>query len=432
MRKTAVTMAALLLAASAVTAPPAAAGEIGGCFGDSCYTVIPTSATWPEAEAICEERDQHLVTINSVEENQFVYNLIAPTPEVSDLWWLGGGDEETEGTFEWVTGEPFVYTNWAQDNPDDDGWGLGEDYLAIGGPSAQSGPMQWIDWQYEDDGSASTLPFVCESTYPNPGMGVFVGPDFTTLYVAGWNFTANSIATLQIDHGADGSVEYQDQGILWPDDLGFGYVAFGAAGHFTVADGDRVRLSDDNGLAKEMIAKYVTLDVLDPAADLIAGAARATTDVPVVAGRTERWDTVATVTADASERWYVDLGELGFDLQQGMTGWLELFDVDETGDNSPDYTWLDWAVLGVPARFDDLRTIVTDLEVQPPAASKGLVAKVKSAQRSYELGHVAAACGQLGGLLGQVGDFEAAGKLTAQQAATLHLAAVWTRVELGC
>ena len=77
MRKTAVTMAALLLAASAVTAPPAAAGEIGGCFGDSCYTVIPTSATWPEAEAICEERDQHLVTINSVEENQFVYNLIA-------------------------------------------------------------------------------------------------------------------------------------------------------------------------------------------------------------------------------------------------------------------------------------------------------------------------------------------------------------------
>ena len=114
-------------------------------------------------------------------------------------------------------------------------------------------------------------------------------------------------------------------------------------------------------------------------------------------------------------------------------GWLELFDVDETGDNSPDYTWLDWAVLGVPARFDDLRTIVTDLEVQPPAASKGLVAKVKSAQRSYELGHVAAACGQLGGLLGQVGDFEAAGKLTAQQAATLHLAAVWTRVaKLGC
>lgn len=413
-------MASVLLAAALVAAPtgpvqPVAAGEIFGCFGQSCYGIVTTQATWPDAVAYCEARDGHLVTINSAEENEVVYNLMPST-------YLGASHETEEGTWEWVTGEPFTYTNWAPGEPTN--WSpydeLPENVLTFWGDTY---PGQWNDVPGTNESG-----FVCEYENPNPGMGLFVGPDFTTRYVAGWNFTADGIVTLRIDHDADGSIDYQDQGVAFSD----GYVVFNAAGHFMVAGGDRVRLTDDGGLAKEMLAQYVTLDVLDPAAQVLAGAAHEGSDVSVVVGTAERQENVATVTADASERWTADLGAQGFDLQQGMQGWLELVDPDESGNDSPDYTWLDWNLVGVPGRLAQLQTVATNLELQPPAAGNGLLAKVANAQRSYERGNVAAACSQLTGLVGQVKDFEGAGKLTPEEAVDLRLSAIWTQLELGC
>jgi len=76
---------------------------------------------WTEAREAAVDAGGYLCTITSEEENNFVFNLISG---MSEMWtndmgpWLGATDELEEGTWEWVTGEPFVYTNWAAGQPD--------------------------------------------------------------------------------------------------------------------------------------------------------------------------------------------------------------------------------------------------------------------------------------------------------------------------
>ncbi|MEZ5340907.1 MAG: lectin-like protein [Acidimicrobiales bacterium] len=52
----------------------------------------------------------HLVTITSASENEFIRSNFLG--EGGSSIWLGFTDAASEGTFAWVTGEPFVYTNW--------------------------------------------------------------------------------------------------------------------------------------------------------------------------------------------------------------------------------------------------------------------------------------------------------------------------------
>jgi hypothetical protein len=57
----------------------------------------------------------HLVTISSAAENTFVRDLVAlVTPDAA---WLGLTDQQIEGTFRWVTGEPLVFENWFPGEP---------------------------------------------------------------------------------------------------------------------------------------------------------------------------------------------------------------------------------------------------------------------------------------------------------------------------
>jgi hypothetical protein len=169
----------VLAAATLASVSPAAAQQPGGIFGDHYYEAIEEPATWHNAAAYCEQDGGYLVTINSAEENQFVYNLAADTGGVEV--WLGATDEAVEGTWEWVTSEPFDYTNWGPGEPNNYAAGpdptLGEDYLTFHGAGAYDPPLPgvWNDWQYEDDGSESTLLFVCEyepTTYNDTRAGL--------------------------------------------------------------------------------------------------------------------------------------------------------------------------------------------------------------------------------------------------------------------
>jgi hypothetical protein len=68
-------------------------------------------------------QDGHLVTILSPEENAFVVSVAQFSTSFSDTW-IGatdgkqGGDRGGPGSYRWVTGEAFVWTNWEQDQPD--------------------------------------------------------------------------------------------------------------------------------------------------------------------------------------------------------------------------------------------------------------------------------------------------------------------------
>jgi uncharacterized repeat protein (TIGR02543 family) len=82
-------------------------------YGNHSYYFYNTSTTWHEAKAVSEHLGGHLVTITSAAENSFVKGLIGDA-----ACWLGATDKDSEGTWKWVTGESFSYSNWNSDNPD--------------------------------------------------------------------------------------------------------------------------------------------------------------------------------------------------------------------------------------------------------------------------------------------------------------------------
>ncbi|MDY6016055.1 MAG: lectin-like protein, partial [Oscillospiraceae bacterium] len=79
------------------------------------YSVYNDSLSWTGAKAFCENIGGHLVTITDQEEQEVVNNLI--TGQMKGLYWIGASDSETEGTWKWVTDEPFDYSNWGTNEP---------------------------------------------------------------------------------------------------------------------------------------------------------------------------------------------------------------------------------------------------------------------------------------------------------------------------
>ena len=114
-------------------------------FNGHAYLLIEEFKTWNDAKIDCESLGGYLVTISSQSENDFVANLM-----VSDEIWIGFTDESIEGSWEWVTGESVTYTNWSQDEPNDDG--DGEDNAEM------SSSGYWNDYE----GPSYLLNYVCE------------------------------------------------------------------------------------------------------------------------------------------------------------------------------------------------------------------------------------------------------------------------------
>jgi hypothetical protein len=85
------------------------------------YLYVKQRKTWHEARDYCASLGGHLVTIQAPSENRFVYDLATDNVQVGT--WLGASDEEKEGTWVWVTGEPWNYSNWLRESiqpqPDD-------------------------------------------------------------------------------------------------------------------------------------------------------------------------------------------------------------------------------------------------------------------------------------------------------------------------
>ncbi len=72
--------------------------------------------SWTEAKEIAQNSGGYLVVINDKEENKFVKQALKKGDG-----WIGLSDEMTEGTFEWVNGDPLNYTNWKNGEPNNSG-----------------------------------------------------------------------------------------------------------------------------------------------------------------------------------------------------------------------------------------------------------------------------------------------------------------------
>ena len=85
------------------------------------YEVIVGTFRWDEAQADAETRSWlgltgHLASITSEVEGAWIWDTLAP-----NRCWLGGyqspGSPEPDGGWTWVTGETWLYTNWAEGEP---------------------------------------------------------------------------------------------------------------------------------------------------------------------------------------------------------------------------------------------------------------------------------------------------------------------------
>jgi hypothetical protein len=91
--------------------------------------------SWDDAYSAATSYGGYLATLTSAQENTFIvdnimsiFNPVSSTP--SPALYLGATDRVTEGTWAWVTGETWSYTNWAPGEPNN-AYGFDQDFLQI-------------------------------------------------------------------------------------------------------------------------------------------------------------------------------------------------------------------------------------------------------------------------------------------------------------
>ena len=115
------------------------------------YFYSPSAKTHQQAQQECESRGPswNLATISSQAENDFVYSLT----DAEHPWvWIGLNDVDTEGVFEWASGETLTFTDWAGEPNNLNN----EDCARIEGSGWNDAYCWFVD---------SRTAFVCESEY---------------------------------------------------------------------------------------------------------------------------------------------------------------------------------------------------------------------------------------------------------------------------
>ena len=112
------------------------------------YEYVAGNETWTSARVDAAGRTfdglpGHLATLTSAAENDFIFQHFSPVQA-----WIGGYQDrnapdysEPAGGWRWVTGEPWVYTNWATQYGFPDNYGGNQDYAKFA-----AGPY-WDDLQ---------------------------------------------------------------------------------------------------------------------------------------------------------------------------------------------------------------------------------------------------------------------------------------------
>uniref|UniRef100_UPI0037E91D5C lactose-binding lectin l-2-like n=1 Tax=Semicossyphus pulcher TaxID=241346 RepID=UPI0037E91D5C len=90
-------------------------------FNSRCYKYVATLMTWADAELNCVSMGANLVSIHSLEEQNFVKSLIKNFDPAVGWTWIGLNDIHKEGRWMWSDGSAANYSFWLSGQPDNAG-----------------------------------------------------------------------------------------------------------------------------------------------------------------------------------------------------------------------------------------------------------------------------------------------------------------------
>lgn len=135
-------------------------------YNGSEYKRTSTSLTWAMAEAEALGLGGHLVAVNDQAEQNF---LATNFPTFRS--WIGLNDATTEGVFVWSNGDPFLFSNWAPGEPNNQG---NEDFVIME-PGA--------GYRWNDGNGADRFLGIIERPLPRQNVPV-PGPESLPLFAA--------------------------------------------------------------------------------------------------------------------------------------------------------------------------------------------------------------------------------------------------------
>ncbi|MCX6872918.1 MAG: lectin-like protein [Verrucomicrobia bacterium] len=108
------------------------------------FSTIAGSFTWAQAHADAHARGGELACFPTADRwNRAMESLGANALDSYTGLWIGASDATTEGTWTWVNGEPFSFTQWATSRPSTTPGNTLDDVEVSGGGGAEIG--KWYD-----------------------------------------------------------------------------------------------------------------------------------------------------------------------------------------------------------------------------------------------------------------------------------------------
>ncbi|XP_063411536.1 brevican core protein-like [Mytilus trossulus] len=90
-------------------------------FRGSKYIFKCNTATWSNSEANCNVLGGHLTSVETVDENTFLLDVITLMLNKQLIkkayFWIGLTDNTDEMSYKWLSGQPLNYSNWYQGPP---------------------------------------------------------------------------------------------------------------------------------------------------------------------------------------------------------------------------------------------------------------------------------------------------------------------------
>ena len=190
----------------------------GLTYNGNQYFLTSEALSWTEAQAEAESLGGNLVSINDADEEAW---LKANFGE-DEGFWIGINDAESEGNFEWVSGESVTYTNWAPGEPNNS---RNQDYGRI-----NFGP----DRLWDDEFSSTLFRGIIEVNDSNPSNSGVIGLETNNYQVNEADGTAG--VTILRTKGSSGEVTVDYRTVDAAAIAGEDYTA--VSGTVTFADGE--------------------------------------------------------------------------------------------------------------------------------------------------------------------------------------------------